>query len=134
MSVPPLIIEHVAGCAQPHPEHVGSNVLFSSESFAGVLVCVDAGQSVPPHIHEHKDEVFDVIEGQGVIVVDGRVVPAGPGSMVFVPAGVLHSLRNEGAARWLLRETVHERVYFRTALRLLGQAFLNRLPLGDRRR
>ena len=65
--------------------------------------------------------------------VDGQEVKGKPGTLVFVPAGAQHGLRNDSAARWLLRETVHERVYARSALRLLFLAVLKRLPvIGER--
>jgi len=125
----PLILSHVADAVQPDGRPIISFVLFVSESFVGVLVYLEPGAVVPPHVHEHKDECFDVIEGQGVIVVDGHEVKGKPGTLVFVPAGTQHGLRNDSAARWLLRETVHERVYARTALYLVFRAFLKRLPV-----
>jgi quercetin dioxygenase-like cupin family protein len=112
---------------------VTSVMLFVGESFIGVLVCVLPGQSVPLHRHEHKDESFDVIEGNGVILVGDKQVQARPGALVFVPAGTLHGLRNDTAQRWLLRETVHERVYARTALRLVALAILKRIPYVGKR-
>jgi quercetin dioxygenase-like cupin family protein len=126
--IQPVILEQVASAAQSG-RPVVSVPLFVSESFVGVLVCLEPGAVVPPHSHEHKDESFDVIAGEGVIVVAEREVQARPGSLVFVPANIVHSLRNTGQRQWLLRETVHERVYARTAIRLVLRALLKRLPL-----
>ena len=132
MAQAPVVLPHVAAAAQPGDPPVASSVLFVSESFIGVLVKLEPGALVPPHSHEHKDECFDVIEGEGIIVVAGQQQRATAGTMVFVPAGVQHGLRNDTARRWLLRETVHERVYARTALRLVWSAVLKRLPVGKR--
>lgn len=105
---------------------IGVQVLFASDFLAGVVLGFEPGQTVPLHRHEHKDEVFDVLEGVGDIYVLDRWVPAEAGTTVHVPPGILHGLRNSGSARWVLRETARERVYARTALRLVGQALLKR--------
>jgi quercetin dioxygenase-like cupin family protein len=129
----PVILAPVAQAAQSDGRPVASHVLFVSESFIGVLVEVAPGGVVPLHVHEHKDEAFDVIEGEGVILVAGQEIRGTPGVLVFVPAGTRHGLRNDSSVRWLLRETVHERVYARSALKLVGRAFLKRLPLIGQR-
>jgi quercetin dioxygenase-like cupin family protein len=128
----PVIFQHIRAVARFHPEHLVSIPLFVSESFVGVLVCLQPGQGTGIHVHEHKDEAFDVVEGCGTIYVDGQAVEAGPGTLVFIPAGVPHGLHNQSRDQWLLRETVHERVYARTALRLVLRAVMKRLlrPLG----
>ncbi len=120
----PVILRHVAQADRPDGRPIISFPLFVSESFVGVLVHLEPGALVTAHSHEHKDESFDVIEGQGTIFVGEHEVQGRPGTLVFVPAGTRHSL---------LRETVHERVYARTALRLVGLALLKRLPLIGQR-
>ena len=129
----PVVLPHVAEAARPDGRPVISFPLFVSESFVGVLVLVEPHGSVPLHVHGHKDESFDVIEGEGTIFVAGQQVQGTPGTLVFVPAGTQHGLRNDSDARWLLRETVHERVYARTALYLVLRAFLKRLPVIGQR-
>lgn len=129
----PVVLDHVATAVHADGRPVASFPLFVSESFAGVLVSVEPHGSVPLHVHQHKDESFDVIEGVGTLFVSGREVRACPGTLVFVPAGTEHGLRNDSGERWLLRETVHERVYARTALYLVLRAVLKRLPvIGSR--
>ena len=100
--------------------------LFDDDAFHGRLLCLDANQSIGVHIHAHKDEVFDVVRGEGTIIVGDQRIAAGPGVCVFVPAGVPHGLRSH-AETWVLRETVYERVYFRRSLTLLGKALRKRL-------
>ena len=129
----PVVLEHVAASARSDGRPVISFPLFVSESFVGVLVLVEPHGSVPRHMHEHTDESFDVIEGEGVILVGGNEVRGRPGALVFVPAGTQHGLRNDSERRWLLRETVHERVYARTALSLVWRAVLKRLPVVGQR-
>lgn len=107
--------------------------LFDGQGFFGRLLCFERGQEVPVHVHAHKDECFDVIEGEGTLVADGRALRAGPGAFLYVPAGTPHGLRADGTARWVLRETIGERVYARRALALAGRALLKRLPVVGRR-
>ncbi len=42
---------------------------------------------------------------------------AGPGTVIFVPAGVAHGFENNGDERWLIRATIHQRTYLRQAVR-----------------
>lgn len=102
--------------------------LFDGDGFYGRLLCFRRGQRVPEHVHEHVDECFDVLAGEGTFWVNGEAVRAGPGTHIYVPAGTRHALEANGTEEWLIRETVHERVYLRRALRLVGRAFLKRLP------
>jgi quercetin dioxygenase-like cupin family protein len=51
----------------------------------------------PPHRHREMHDSFYVIDGALVFHVDGRRVEAGPGTLVVVPPGVVHTFTNEGA-------------------------------------
>lgn len=56
------------------------------------------GWSLPAHIHKGAAETIHVIEGEFVMTVDGASELLGPGQTVHVPAGVVHSGTNVGAA------------------------------------
>jgi quercetin dioxygenase-like cupin family protein len=56
------------------------------------------GWSLPPHIHKDAAETIHVIEGEFEMSVDGATERLGPGQTVHVPAGVVHSGANVGAA------------------------------------
>ena len=45
----------------------------------------------PPHIHHREDEVFYVLEGEVTFFVGDRTIKATPGTLAFVPRGVVHS-------------------------------------------
>jgi mannose-6-phosphate isomerase-like protein (cupin superfamily) len=49
----------------------------------------------PHHSHTY-DEVIYVIEGDGIVHVDGTQVPMGPGTCIHLPPLVLHCLENRG--------------------------------------
>jgi quercetin dioxygenase-like cupin family protein len=52
-----------------------------------------AGFSPPRHIHTREDEVFLVEHGAVTFWIDGCELAAGPGSTVYMPRGVPHTLR-----------------------------------------
>ncbi len=111
------------------PEKEFANLdLFNGEAIFGRLLCFSRGQVVPVHKHEHKDECFDVLEGSGTLLIDGRELEGKAGTLLFVPAGVEHGLRADGTEEWLVRETVSERVYARRAIEMVLRAGLKRLP------
>ncbi len=114
-------------CEEKTEEDLVNLNLFDGDGFYGRLLCVRKGAQVPVHSHGHRDECFDVLEGEGTFLVDGREIRAGPGSFLYVPAGVRHGLRADGTERWVLRETVSDRVYARRALSLVWRAIVKRV-------
>jgi mannose-6-phosphate isomerase-like protein (cupin superfamily) len=55
------------------------------------------GTSSDAHIHPEADELFVLHEGEARFELgDGKIVDAKGGSIVYVPAGELHSLRATG--------------------------------------
>ncbi|MCZ7567995.1 MAG: cupin domain-containing protein [Ardenticatenaceae bacterium] len=115
------------------PHQLTNLEVFDADAFHGRLLCFEPGQRVPLHSHEHLIEVFDVVEGTGTFHLQGKEIAASPGTTIFVPPNTIHGL-SAGSERWVLRETVHERVYARRALKLLWLAVRKRLPGGERDR
>ena len=80
--------------------------LVPSEATGGklsVFVATLVGSFSPPrHIHTREDEVFHVLEGDVTFDLEGRVLPAGPGTTVFVPRGTPHTFRIDSASARLL--------------------------------
>jgi mannose-6-phosphate isomerase-like protein (cupin superfamily) len=46
-----------------------------------------------PHYHRRSTELYYVLEGEGVVVLDGVEHPVRRGSMVHIPPGVVHGAR-----------------------------------------
>ena len=60
--------------------------------------------SGPPtlHVHHADDEAWHVLEGELIFRYSDRTETAGPGTTVFVPAGVAHSYIAAKGARYLI--------------------------------
>ncbi|MEM7344638.1 MAG: cupin domain-containing protein, partial [Chloroflexota bacterium] len=98
---------------QSVPFYVGQDIITC-------LVSLQPGAIVPSHSHEHHDEIFDVLEGEGTFILDDQEIILTAGMTVCVPANTRHGLR-AGDQPWILRETVHQHVYARQALKRAWQ-------------
>jgi mannose-6-phosphate isomerase-like protein (cupin superfamily) len=56
------------------------------------------GANPPPHIHHREDELFYILAGDITIVAGAQTVRASAGTCVHIPAGTIHTFRNEGRA------------------------------------
>jgi mannose-6-phosphate isomerase-like protein (cupin superfamily) len=56
---------------------------------------VPSGGCLAAHRHEQA-EVYFVLEGTGVVTVDGSPSRLHPGSSVFIPGGAVHSVQSDG--------------------------------------
>ena len=57
-----------------------------------IKVTLNAGHSMNYHSHEHRDEVWTVISGQGKAVVDGVETKVAPGDVIRMPIGSKHTI------------------------------------------
>jgi quercetin dioxygenase-like cupin family protein len=65
---------------------------FDSETMTFGHYVFDAGSSIHEHSHANE-EVWNVIEGQLEVTIDGKAQVAGPGFVAIVPPNTLHSVR-----------------------------------------
>jgi mannose-6-phosphate isomerase-like protein (cupin superfamily) len=50
----------------------------------------------PPHIQHREDEWAYVLEGEFELLYKDRTISGGPGTLVYVPKGTLHTYKNTG--------------------------------------
>jgi quercetin dioxygenase-like cupin family protein len=63
-----------------------------------VISCYAPGHYMEPHTHKVRDQVYHILEGEGVLVIDGERHHVGKGDYAYLPAGVSHGLYNESMA------------------------------------
>jgi len=73
--------------------------LFEGAQLWGELLCYEGGQATPSHQHPTEDELFVILEGHAAVLAGDRELDAPAGSLVIVPASVVHDLRNVGRGR-----------------------------------
>lgn len=83
-------------------EKMGKSTLFSSERIMVGLNAFEPGQEHKLHAHEGMDKVYQVVEGEGVFVLEDRELPMSAGVMLVAPDGVPHGIRNTGSERLLV--------------------------------
>lgn len=82
--------------------------LLSSHDLVTRLNCYEPGQITPMHIHPNDDEVIFCLEGRGAITfADRENVQIVPGSLVAVPAGLLHGIAAAPDSRMVVMYTTN---------------------------
>ena len=84
------------------PDKMGKSTIFRSERVMVGLNAFEPGQEHALHAHEGMDKVYQVIEGQGLFLLEGDDVPMQPGVLLVAPEGALHGIRNTGTERLLV--------------------------------
>ena len=72
-------------------EHTGG-------TFSAIVAEVKPGDGPPPHLHRDREEYFYVLEGTYSLGVNGNESTIGPGTLVFVPRGTVHTFKNVTSA------------------------------------
>ena len=58
---------------------------------------VDPGEPPEMRLHHHSPpEVYYILSGEGIVHIDGKDHPVGPGATVFIPGDAWHAARNTG--------------------------------------
>jgi mannose-6-phosphate isomerase-like protein (cupin superfamily) len=80
---------------------VAWHTLFSSDitptdsMSAGIAEVVPGGGALQMHRHA-EPEIYFIIEGSGIMMLEGRETVVTAGSAIFIPGNAWHGLRNEG--------------------------------------
>jgi len=72
-------------------------IKLQSEDTNGTIVVmtskVPAGGSVPLHVHQREDEIFQIIEGDLEVTVGDKINLLKKGDMIFMPRKVAHGFK-----------------------------------------
>ena len=55
------------------------------------------GSEQPLHSHPEAEQVYVIVAGNGLMRVDQEEQEVGPGTLVFIPPGANHAIRNVGS-------------------------------------
>ena len=89
---------------KPYVEKISEDVRYAEKSWGTytvidaqpmsmtIKVILRAGNQMKYHSHEHRDEVWTVVEGTGRTIVDGMEQVVRPGDVVTIAAGCKHTL------------------------------------------
>ena len=81
---------------------MGKVTLFESGHMLVGLNCFEPGQSHALHAHQGMDKVYQVLQGSGLFLLEGRELPMTTGDLLVAPDGVPHGVRNSGSDRLLV--------------------------------
>lgn len=59
-------------------------------------VLTPPGVGVPPHVHQHEDEIMQVMEGEFEIFLEGKTHKANQGVVINFPRFIPHGFSNTG--------------------------------------
>jgi quercetin dioxygenase-like cupin family protein len=83
-------------------DKMGKATLFESEHLLVGLNAFEPGQMHALHAHRGMDKVYQVLEGEGEFLLEGRELPMKAGDLLVAPDGVPHGVRNTGSSRLLV--------------------------------
>lgn len=93
---------HPGDHAEWRADKMGKSTLFASPRLLVGLNAFEPGQAHGLHAHAEMDKVYQVVEGEGLFLLEGRELPMRAGDLLVAPAGVPHGVRNSGRGRLLV--------------------------------
>lgn len=71
-------------------------VLYTGRNLQLVLMRLLPGEEIGLESHAGHDQFFQIIDGEGAVIVDGIRTPIEDDHVILVPAGVRHNIVNTG--------------------------------------
>lgn len=90
-----------------------SNAPVANQSLAEATV--PAGGCTERHYHKCSEEFYFLLEGEGLMEIDGETRPVGPGDAILIPPGAWHQITAKSPLRFLCccaPPYAHEDTYF----------------------
>jgi quercetin dioxygenase-like cupin family protein len=76
--------------------------LLGSDRIVAEFVCYEPGQATPEHVHPKQDEIFYVVEGTGIMIVNGEEISLKPTILILVKAREKHGVKTLPDSRLVL--------------------------------
>jgi quercetin dioxygenase-like cupin family protein len=78
-----------------------SKILVKDNNCQYSLLCLAAGTEISEH-SSARNATVNVIEGKGILILEGKDIVLEPGVFVFLPARALHALKAEESLAFIL--------------------------------
>ena len=88
-------VDYVALPGRDHKMIVGPGKSMQAEHLAFGVADFPANAHAPGHAHPKEEEIIYVLTGRGEIYFDGAPERVEPGTVVYIPVGVEHSINNQ---------------------------------------
>lgn len=97
--------KHQSSYIKPYVEAIKQPVMFAEKSWGSyrvlevqkdsltVKVVLRAGSQMNYHSHEHRDEIWNIVSGEGISVVDGMLETVRAGDVLTIAAGCKHTIK-----------------------------------------
>ena len=89
---------------KPFVDKISQQIMFAEKSWGSFRVLdveeesmtikgiLNPGHKMNYHSHEHRNEIWNVIAGNGKAILDGREQTVKPGDVLYMPAGCRHTI------------------------------------------
>lgn len=89
---------------KPYVDNINNQIMYAEKSWGSfrvldiqeesmtIKVTLNEGHQMNYHMHEKRDEVWTVISGKGLAIIDGEKIPMLPGDVIKMPAGCKHTI------------------------------------------
>lgn len=89
---------------KPYVDKLDNQIMFAEKSWGSfrvldveeesltIKVTLNSGHQMNYHSHEHRDEVWTIIEGEGLVILDGKKRDVSAGDVISVPRGCKHTI------------------------------------------
>lgn len=89
---------------KPYVDNIKNQIMYAEKSWGSfrvldiqeesmtIKVTLNKGHQMNYHMHEKRDEVWTVISGKGLAIIDGEKIPMLPGDVIKMPAGCKHTI------------------------------------------
>lgn len=90
---------------KPFVDKIDQQIMFAEKSWGSfrvldvqdesltIRVTLTEGHCMNYHYHNRRDEVWTVIEGSGIVIIDGTKMNVAPGDVVRMPRGTKHTVK-----------------------------------------
>lgn len=96
-----------SGYIKKYVDEINQQVMFAEKSWGSfrvldvgresitIKIILKQGRCMQYHSHEHRDEIWNVINGTGIAIIDGEKKLVKKGDNILIPVGCKHTIQAE---------------------------------------